>query len=107
MEMFGLGDDVPMSGRLAPDYSEAEEDLTRQVCGMDFGGNNNEVSPRRVQIAGEYHDPLTLADITNTRTAPIPFGGPYTLDPVSSSRPADVENAQPTIRERRAAKRDE
>lgn len=111
LELFGPGDDVPMTGRLAPGYNPKAggENLADGMGSMHIGRDDEgDLSSRQVQIAGEYHDIVSLRDITNARDArsAIPFGGPYSLEQASSSSdPKSNENAAPTILERRARKR--
>jgi len=101
-----------MTGRLAPDYASSDDGGSTHV---------EDLSPRQIQIAGNYLDTNLLADISNAREVindpvsdnfhivPIPFGGPYDLAEANTNiRPNDSENVRPTIRERRALKhRDE
>lgn len=117
LELFGPGDEIPMTGRLAPGYSyvsDEEENLAENVSSMHVGDDNDgDLSPlpRQVQIAGVYRDALTLTDITNDRNrshiGAVPFGGPYNLEESSSSRAPVEEKTPPTIKQRRAAKRRE
>ncbi|KAK4698009.1 hypothetical protein P7C71_g157, partial [Lecanoromycetidae sp. Uapishka_2] len=114
LELFGPGDHVPMTGRLAPGYvsEDEEENISHGVGSMHVEEDDDmNYTPRQVQIAGEYSDTSKLADITNARnrshTGSVPSGGPHNLDEPSSSRARAEENASPTIQQRRAAKRHE